>query len=123
MENLIFDSPFNPDTNMLLQNYLFINLTNGKFNSRQNSIFFEINILVPEKYSKISNGYRYFEIAQRVADILDGLYITNSFVDDLGNLQPNLYAMPMYRLSKTNDLIWISMQFETPLVPFDRVRL
>ena len=123
MENLIFDSPFNPETNMLLQNYLFINLTNGKFNNRQNSIFFEINILVPEKYSKISNGYRYFEIAQRVADILDKMHIEGEFAEELGNLQPNLYAMPVYRLSKTNDLIWVSMQFETPLVPFDRVRL
>lgn len=123
MNTLIFDSPFNPDVDISLQNYLFINLTNGKFNSRQNSIFFEVNILVPDKYSKISNGYRYFEIAQRVATILDKIYIEGEFVEELGNLQPNLYAMPLYRLSKTNDIVWISMQFNVDLVPFDRVRL
>lgn len=123
MDTLIFDSPFNPDVDISLQNYLFINLTNGKFNSRQNSIFFEVNILVPDKYSKISNGYRYFEIAQRVATILDKIYIEGEFAEELGNLQPNLYAMPVYRLSKTNDIVWVSMQFNVDLVPFDRVRL
>lgn len=122
IEGLLFDSPFNPDTEIDLNNYIFINLNNGKFTAKQNLIFFEVNILVPEKYSKISNGYRYFEIAQKVADILDQIYVEGDFAEDLGNIQPILYAMPVYRLSKTNDIIWVNMQFEVEIFPFGRVR-
>ena len=123
VESLIFDIPFNPEMSIEQKNALFIMLSNGKFNNKQNSIFFEINVIVPEEYSKISNGYRYYELSQEIVDILDKIYVEGEFAEELGNLQPNLYAMDTYRLSKTTNMLWVNMRFQVDLVPFDRVRL
>lgn len=124
MKGIVFDIPFNPEMDIELSNYLYVNLKNGKFNSRQNSLYFDINILVPEDFISMSNGYRHFEIAQRVADIFDDIYITEKdYVDDIGNVQPVLCDMPIYRLSKSNNFIWVNMQFEVELINnFTRVR-
>lgn len=124
MKGIVFDIPFNPDMDIELKSSLYINLNNGKFNSRQNSLYFDINIIVPEDFIDISNGDRHFEIAQRVADILDSMYVTEKdYVEDIGNIQPVLYAMPVYRLSKSNNFVWINMQFEVELINnFTRVR-
>lgn len=115
IEGLMFDIPFNPDSEIAKKNALFIMLSNGKFNNRQNSIYFEINVLVPEEYSKISNGYRHYELAQVIANKLDKLYIEGEYADELGNLQANLYAMDTFRLSKTTNTIWVRLQLEIPL--------
>lgn len=127
MKEIIFDIPFNPDMNISLSNSLYINLNNGKFNSRQNALYFDINIVVPEDFINISNGYRHFEIAQRVADIFDDMYIDKDkekdYYDYLGALKPVLYMMPIYRLSKSNNFVWVNMQFEVELINnFTRMR-
>lgn len=127
MKEIIFDIPFNPDINATLSNSLYINLNNGKFNSRQNALYFDINIVVPEDFINISNGYRHFEIAQRVADIFDDMYVDKDkekdYYDYLGALKPILYAMPIYRLSKSNNFVWVNMQFEVELINnFTRMR-
>ena len=123
VEELIFDIPFNPDMDIKQKNALFVMLSNGKFNNKQNTIYFEINVLVPEEYSRISNGYRYYELSQKIVNILDKLYVEGDFAEELGNLQPNLYAMDTYRLSKTTNTVWVNLRFQVDLVPFDRVRL
>lgn len=119
MKGILFDIPFNPEMDIELSNSLYVNLNNGKFNSRQNSLYFDINIIVPEDFVNISNGYRHFEIAQRVADIFDDIYVDKEkdkdYYDYLGALKPILYSMPIYRLSKSNNFIWVNMQFEVEL--------
>lgn len=116
MKGLLFDIPFNPEMDIKLTNSLYINIKNGSFTSSKNSIYFDVNILVPDDYCRISDGYRHFEIAQRVADIFDNIYVNEKeYVEDLGNLQPILYAMPIIRLSKSSNFIWVNMQFEVAL--------
>lgn len=127
MDGILFDIPFNPEMDIELSNSLYVNLNNGKFSSRQNSLYFDINIIVPEDFVNISNGYRHFEIAQRVADIFDDIYIDKEkdkdYYDYLGALKPILYMMPIYRLSKSNNFIWVNMQFEVELTNnFTRMR-
>lgn len=119
MNGILFDIPFNPEMDIKLNSSLYVNLNNGKFNLRQNSLYFDINIIVPEDFVNVSNGYRHFEIAQRVADIFDDIYVDKEkdkdYYDYLGALKPILYSMPIYRLSKSNNFIWVNMQFEVEL--------
>ena len=50
VKNLIFDIPFNPEMSMEISNSIYINLTKGSFGSKTNSLYFDINVLVPNTY-------------------------------------------------------------------------
>lgn len=112
---------FNSGMKIELENYIFINLVSGNF--RSNKIIVDVNVLCPTDYIEIDIGMRDFEIGQRITDILDDLYVTNEFAEDIGNLKFTLSDFTSSRLSKSNNYMWLSLRFETLLMPIDRVRL
>lgn len=127
VKNLIFDIPFNPEMSMEISNSIYINLTKGSFGSKTNSLYFDINVLVPNTYLRLNEGYRHTEISQIIADILDEMYVDKEnypeYYDILKDIQFSMYDYNIYRLSKTNDFLWACLSFEVGTVPFSRVRL
>lgn len=127
VKNLIFDIPFNPEMSMEMSNSIYINLTKGSFGSKTNSLYFDINVLVPNTYLRLNEGYRHTEISQIIADILDEMYVDKEnypeYYDILKDIQFSMYDYNIYRLSKTNDFLWACLSFEVGTVPFSRVRL
>ena len=123
VKDLIVMMPFNPDMVEKLTQAIYINIPFGSFyNYGQGNILkFDIDILSPEEYSLTVNGLRYFEIGYYVANMLDGMYITDDrYVEYLGNLKFDLESLNTYRLSKTNTKIWLHLVFEVKLFPIDR---
>lgn len=127
VKNLIFDIPFNPEMSMEMSNSIYINLTKGSFGSKTNSLYFDINVLVPNTYLRLNEGYRHTEISQIIADILDEMYVDKEnypeYYDILKDIQFSMYDYNIYRLSKTNDFLWACLSFEVGTVPFSRARL
>lgn len=113
---------FNSSMEIELHNHIYINLVSGKFGD-VNKITVDVNVLCSAKYIEIDLGMRDFEIGQRITDMLDGLYVTNEFVEDIGNLKFILSNFTSTRLSKSNDFMWLSLRFETLLTPIDRTKV
>ena len=123
VKDLIAMSPFNPDMVEKLIQAIYINIPFGSFYSygQGNILKFNIDILSPEEFSLTVNGLRYFEIGYYIANMLDGMYITDDrYVEYLGNLKFDLESLNTYRLSKTNSKIWLHLVFEVKLFPIDR---
>lgn len=122
----IYDIGFNPDTVVDLKNDIYINLTNGRF-TKNNTIYIDVNIIIPENYLIISNGYRNFEIAQCIADIFDEIYIDAEngagYYNELGAIRFDLVDFNNYRLSKTNSFVWTNMTFEVDLSLAGRAKI
>ena len=116
----VFDVGFNPEIVLKNKNQVFINISRGRFVSNQNRLNIEFNIVVPEIFSKISNGYRHFEIAQSITDLLDEKFIDSNDIEDyyksLGALKFELTDFSNGRLSKTENYVWLSMMFEVELL-------
>ena len=115
----IYDVGFNPEIIIESTSQLFINIPKGRFRGTQNKLNIEMNIVVPETFSKISNGYRHFEIAQAIADIFDDTYIDYKDLIDyqnLGALKFELTDFSNGRLSKNENYVWLSMLFEVDLL-------
>lgn len=127
VKNLIFDIPFNPEMSMEMSNSIYINLTKGSFSNKTNALYFDINVLVPNTYLRLNEGYRHTEISQIIADILDEMYVDKEnyleYYDILKDIKFSMYDYNIYRLSKTNDFLWACLSFEVGTVPFSRVRL
>lgn len=126
VKNLIFDIPFNPEMSMETSNSIYINLTKGSFNNKTNSLYFDINVLVPNTYLRLNEGYRHTEISQMITNILDGMHVSENqepeYYDILGGVKFDLYDYNIYRLSKTNEFLWACLSFEVETVPFSRAR-
>lgn len=124
--SFIYDTGFNPEMVSEQSCSLYVNMKNGTFNKRTNSIYLEVNVIVPESVCRISEGYRQMEICQYVADLFDNIYVDSKddadYYDDLGSLKFDLVSFESGRLSKTNNNIWCTMLFEIGLVPISRVR-
>lgn len=122
----IRDIGFNPEMAIDLKNELYVSYSNGRFD-RGNRIYIDVNILVPEDYLRISNGYRNFEIAQYVAEIFDDVYVDtkngSDYYKELGSIKFNLTEFNNYRLSKTNSIIWSNLTFEVELSPMGRAKV
>lgn len=112
---------FNNSMEIDLGNYIFINLVSGNF-SKTNKLIIDVNVVCPVEFIDITDGMRDFEIGQRICDELDGLYVVNEFVEDIGNLELNLVDFTNARLSKTNSYMWLSLRFEIGLSPIGRSR-
>ena len=126
VKNLIFDIPFNPEMSMETSNSIYINLTKGSFNNKTNSLYFDINVLVPNTYLRLNEGYRHTEISQMITNILDGMHVSENqepeYYDILGGVKFDLYDYNIYRLSETNEFLWACLSFEVETVPFSRAR-
>ena len=127
VKELILDIPFNPEMSMKTSNSIYINLTKGSFSNKNNALYFDINVLVPNDYLRLNEGYRHTEISQLIADMLDGIYVDKNnypeYHDILKDIQFNMYDFNIYRLSKSNDFLWSCLSFEVDTIPFSRARL
>lgn len=127
VKELILDIPFNPEMSMKTSNSIYINLTKGSFSNKNNALYFDINVLVPNDYLRLNEGYRHTEISQLIADMLDGIYVDKNsypeYHDILKDIQFNMYDFNIYRLSKSNDFLWTCLSFEVDTTPFSRGRL
>ena len=127
VKELILDIPFNPEMSMKTSNSIYINLTKGSFSNKNNALYFDINVLVPNDYLRLNEGYRHTEISQLIADMLDGIYVDKNnypeYHDILKDIQFNMYDFNIYRLSKSNDFLWSCLSFEVDTTPFSRARL
>lgn len=114
-EKSLFDSRFNSDIEVLTKNQIFVHSTRSRINEKANTqkIEFFIDILISQNYEYLQNygEKRTYEIADRIANLLDGIYIENDeIVDIVGNAKTVIDGdIVSSRLSKTNNIIWLSV--------------
>lgn len=121
VEDLITLLPFNPDMDITLSNGIFLNAPKAIFGS-SNIMYIDVNIISASEYFEISNGLRLYEIANRISNIFDELYITDeSYIEELGNLKFSLEDVESGRLSKDGNMLYASLRFSINLVPLSRV--
>lgn len=121
VEDLITLLPFNPDMDITLSNGIFLNAPKAIFGS-SNIMYIDVNIISASEYFEISNGLRLYEIANRISNIFDELYITDeSYIEELGNLKFSLEGVESGRLSKDGNMLYASLRFSINLVPLSRV--
>lgn len=122
VEDLITLLPFNPDMDITLSNGIFLNAPKAIFGS-SNIMYIDVNIISASEYFEISNGLRLYEIANRISNIFDELYVTDeSYIEELGNLKFILEDIESGRLSKDGNMLYASLRFSIQLMPQVRVR-
>lgn len=121
VKDLITLLPFNPDMDITLSNGIFLNVPKTIFGS-SNIMYIDVNVISASEYFEISNGLRLYEIANRISNIFDELYITDeSYIEELGNLKFSLEDAESGRLSKDGNMLYTSLRFSINLVPLSRV--
>ena len=121
VKDLITLLPFNPDMEIKLSNGVFLNVPKAIFGS-SNIMYIDVNVISASEYFEISNGLRLYEIANRISNIFDELYITDeSYIEELGNLKFSLEDAESGRLSKDGNMLYTSLRFSINLVPLSRV--
>ena len=121
VKDLITLLPFNPDIEIKLSNGIFLNMAKAIFGS-SNIVYLDVNVISASDYFEISNGLRLYEIANRISNIFDELYITDeSYIEELGNLKFSLEDVESGRLSKDGNMLYTSLRFSINLVPLSRV--
>lgn len=121
VKDLITLLPFNPDMKITLSNGIFLNVPKAIFGS-SNIMYIDVNVISASEYFEISNGLRLYEIANRISNIFDELYITDeSYIEELGNLKFSLEDAESGRLSKDGNMLYTSLRFSINLVPLSRV--
>lgn len=122
VKDLITLLPFNPDMVITLSNGIFLNAPKAIFGS-SNIMYIDVNIISASEYFEISNGLRLYEIANRISNIFDELYITDeSYIEELGNLKFSLEDAESGRLSKDGNMLYTSLRFSIQLMPQTRIR-
>lgn len=122
VKDLITLLPFNPDMEIKLSNGIFLNMAKAIFGS-SNIVYLDVNVISASEYFEISNGLRLYEIANRISNIFDELYITDeSYIEELGNLKFILEDIESGRLSKDGNMLYASLRFSIQLMPQVRVR-
>lgn len=122
VKDLITLLPFNPDMEIKLSNGIFLNMAKAIFGS-SNIVYLDVNVISASEYFEISNGLRLYEIANRISNIFDELYITDeSYIEELGNLKFILEGIESGRLSKDGNMLYASLRFSIQLMPQVRVR-
>lgn len=122
VKDLITLLPFNPDMEIKLSNGIFLNVPKAIFGG-SNIMYIDVNVISASEYFEISNGLRLYEIANRISNIFDGLYITDeSYIEELGNLKFSLEDVESGRLSKGGNMLYTSLRFSIQLMPQTRIR-
>ena len=122
VKDLITLLPFNPDMKIDSCSFIFLNTPSATFSNGYNVIYLDIYIVSPAEYFEITTGLRLYEIANRISNIFDELYITDeSYIEELGNLKFSLEDVESGRLSKYGNMLYTSLRFSINLVPLSRV--
>ena len=122
VEKLITLLPFNPDMKIEVANSIFLGISKAIFRD-VNIIYLDVDVISSSEYFQISNGLRLYEIADRIANMFDGIYITDEdYVEELGNLKFTLDDIVPGRLSKSNNMLYASLRFSIQITPQARIR-
>lgn len=117
-EEVLYNGRFNVNIETISKNQMFVYSPGSVINDEKDTqaIYFYVDILISEKYEYLKNygEERTCEIADRIAQLFNGVYITNEdIVDIVGNVKTVITGRSdSERLSKNNDIIL----FRIPIV-------
>ena len=121
VKDLITLLPFNPQMDIKAENRVFLNIPTATFTS-SNVLYLNISVVVQIEYFEITTGLRIYEIAHAIANMLDGMYITDeSYLEELGNLRFKVEDAVIERLSSNSNTVLCDIMISVPLFPIDRV--
>ncbi|MGL5328839.1 MAG: hypothetical protein ACRDD7_06195 [Peptostreptococcaceae bacterium] len=115
LENdLIFDGLYDDSIKDSENNNIFIYVQDGKYKGAVGSLIVVVSILVFQPYNKLSSdAKRNAEIAHRIENLFDNVWVEDKdYVDDLGNLKPELMSYNYGRLSNTSKSTLTTMVFK-----------
>ncbi len=116
-EKVLFTGMFDPDMETIYKNYIFIqHYDTYTYDDVMQKTNFYIYILVDEKYNDLKNygEERMYEIADRIAQLLDNHVIENDeLVDEIGNIKFQIKGrISEMRLSKTKTINLLTIPIE-----------
>lgn len=116
-EMCLYTGMFDPDMETIYKNYIFIqHYETYTYDDVIQTTHFYIYILVDDKYNSLKNygEERIYEIADRIAQLIDGHTIENDeLVDEIGNIKFKIKGrISEMRLSKTKTINLLSIPVE-----------
>ena len=112
-EQCLYSGGFNPEMSNIKIPYIFVDSHRSYISGVDQSIYFAINILCPEKYNGLLNygDERIYKIADEIAQLIDGYTIEEEeVVKNVGNLRIDISGeISERRMSKSNDIIVLSI--------------
>lgn len=116
-EKCLFTGMFDPDMETIYKNYIFIHhYDTDVYNNVIQQTTFDIYVLVDDKYNQLKNygEERLYEIADRIAQLLDGHIIENDeLVDEIGNIKFEIKGrISEVRMSKTKTICLLNIPIE-----------
>lgn len=116
----IFDGMFNEYMEELHQSQIYIHTYRGRVYNEWGDIYVAVNILVPMVFEKLANfgEKRSFAIGKEIEDMFQNISIDKDtaedyMVDKLGNLKFEVESFDNSRLSKTNNIVLLSVILKT----------
>ena len=116
-EMCLFTGMFDPDMETIYKNYIFIqHYDTYAYDDVMQTTTFYIYVLVDDKYNYLKNygEERTYEIADRIAQLLDNHVIENEeLVDEIGNIKFKIKGrISEVRLSKTKTINLLTIPIE-----------
>lgn len=116
-EICLFTGIFDPDMETIYKNYIFIqHYDTYTYDNVMQKTNFSIYVLVDDKYNSLKNygEERLYEIADRIAQLLDNHTIENmEIVDDIGNVKFQIKGrISEMRLTKTKTITLLTIPIE-----------
>lgn len=116
-EICLFTGMFDPDMETIYKNYIFIqHYDTYAYDDVMQTTTFYIYVLVDDKYNYLKNygEERIYEIADRIAQLLDNHVIENEeLVDEIGNIKFKIKGrISEVRLSKTKTINLLTIPIE-----------
>lgn len=116
-EMCLFTGMFDPDMETIYKNYIFVqHYDTYAYDDVMQTTTFYIYVLVDDKYNYLKNygEERIYEIADRIAQLLDNHVIENEeLVDEIGNIKFKIKGrISEVRLSKTKTINLLTIPIE-----------
>ena len=112
-EQCLFGGSFNPEMDNIKIPYIFVYSSRSKVDGINNTIYFTIYILCPERYNRLANDgeERIYEIADEIVQLLDEYSLENNDISkEIGNLEFIVDgSFEEFRMSKSNDIIVLAI--------------
>ena len=112
-EQFLFGGSFNPEMDNVKIPYIFVHSSRSKVDGVNNTIYFTIYILCPERYNRLANygEERIYEIADEIVQLLDEYSLENNDIaKEIGNLKFVIDgSFEELRMSKSNDIIILAV--------------
>ena len=120
IDTQIFDGMFNEYMEELHQAQIYIHTYRGRAYNEWGDIYIAINVLIPMVFEKLANfgEKRSFAIGKEIEDMFQSISIDKDtaedyMVDKLGNLRFEVESFDNARLSKTNNIVLLSIILKT----------